>query len=126
MAGTKRPLAQLNNRFARSVVISYVDAAGQTQTMDLLNGPDSDKNVGWPFTGNPEAAGTGFQAIHLERIKQAIQNKAGPAGLQRRRCGHPDRVPAPRAASRRGHPSGPTTCSSRARVQARTRIGTTA
>jgi hypothetical protein len=66
-----RPLAQLNNRFARSVVLNYVDGAGQAQQVDLLAGAP---NLGRVWPGDEVPANTGYQLIHLDRVRQAVED----------------------------------------------------
>lgn len=68
-----RPLAQLNNRFARSVVMSYRDPANpaNTLTMDLLA---TDANLGHVFHTDDAAARSGYQEIHLDRVRAAMEN----------------------------------------------------
>ena len=77
---TTRPLVQLDNRFARSAVVRFTDAAGQLQSIDLLQEfPD----VGRPWrpgsaqAGQPvSVADSGYVEIHTERIAWAIDRLA--------------------------------------------------
>jgi hypothetical protein len=64
----RRPLAQLNNRFARSVLLNYVDAQGNPQQHDLLA---EDRNLGRLFRSDKTAVASGLQEIHLSRIRDA-------------------------------------------------------
>lgn len=69
----RRPLAQLNNRFARAVTLAYTDAEGAVQEIDLLA---ADRNLGRPYARNAEAAATGLQEIHTERLRDAIETQS--------------------------------------------------
>ena len=68
-AATKVPLAQLNNRFARSVMLDYTDEAGDPQQIDLLA---TVPNLRWPWVGNEALDGSGLFIVHRERIKDAV------------------------------------------------------
>lgn len=71
----KRPLAQLNGRFAKSVTMQYVDADGNPQTSDLMS------MVGNEWMRDPGVRDSGYKAIHLDRIKAAVDRNAGLLGI---------------------------------------------
>ena len=75
---TSRPLAQLNNRFARSVTLTYTDAAGDQQQVDLLA---ADRDLGRVWHGDDRAAGAGLQEIHLNRIAHSVDTYLAPLGV---------------------------------------------
>jgi hypothetical protein len=74
-APVSRPLAQLNNRFARSVVLEYTDDQGQQQTVDLM------PMVGREWVREISVRDSGFKEIHIDRIRRAIDRKAGELGF---------------------------------------------
>jgi hypothetical protein len=63
------PLAQLNNRFVKSALLTYVDAAGQPQQVDLLG---LNVGLGQTWLRNPDVAASGFQEITLDRLRDTI------------------------------------------------------
>ena len=63
----------LNNRFASSVVATYVDHSGQTQQVDLL---ELDENLGQTFNADRRAAESGLQSIHVDRLHRSVVNLA--------------------------------------------------
>jgi hypothetical protein len=65
------PRAMLNNRFARSVVATFVDPeTGEVTQEDLFK---YDQNLGVPFWSVEEASTTGYQAVHLSRIQRTVE-----------------------------------------------------
>lgn len=64
-----RPLLQLNNRFVKSVLVTYTDMEGQQQQLDLLA---EDSNLGRTFYGNDAAVAAPYQEIHVERLRNAV------------------------------------------------------
>jgi len=68
-----RPLAQLNNRFARRVMLRFRDPANpidEAPPIDLLI---SDTNLGHVFHTDDVASGSGYKEIHLDRLRTAIE-----------------------------------------------------
>lgn len=96
----RRPLAQLNNRFASSVT---ADIGGITVEL-LQDDPDyplfAVPDLGRVWAGNDEAVGSGLQEIHLDRVRRAVELTAqrlgvSPAGATVQvRFLHPDQQPA--------------------------------
>lgn len=70
-AGAKRRTnrAELNNRFARSVVMTATDNMGQTVTIDLLA---TDRELGRPWLREETVATSGYYEVHTERIDAAV------------------------------------------------------
>ena len=64
----ERPLAQLNNRFAQSVTLTYTDADGNQQQLDLMS---QDLNLARIWYANEAAASSGYAEVNLTRIAQA-------------------------------------------------------
>lgn len=76
---TSRPLAQLNNRFARSVTMTVLDGQGGQQTVDLLQeyGP-----LGVLWAREASVRDSGYQEIHLDRIRQAVDVVSRRMGVE--------------------------------------------
>lgn len=70
---TTIPLAQLNNRFARSVMFSL-----DGQDFDLLA---EDDNLGRPFLSNAVAAASGLQEISVDRLRRSMERIATRLGV---------------------------------------------
>lgn len=91
------PAQQLNNRFARSVVLKARDGSGARVEIDLLaEYPD----LGRPWTRNQAVAESGYYEIHNTRIQRAIEAARTTHGLDLTRAGveieffHPDSQPS--------------------------------
>lgn len=93
----QRPLAQISNRFAKTVMLTYVDAEGNLVQEDLLA---TDRSLGAPFMGDERAAGSGLQEIHVDRIRAAVERAAQRLGISEAAATvnveffHPDSQPA--------------------------------
>ena len=74
----QRPLAQLLNRFAKTVTATYVDAQGNEVAVDLLA---FKHHVGRPFGADPTAAASGLVEVHTDRILKAVQRLAHQQGV---------------------------------------------
>lgn len=90
------PLVQLNNRFAKTVTMEYLDDQGQTVQVDLLA---ADSNLGQIFHTNDIAANSGLQSVHRDRIRQAVERQlpdtANPSSVSvTMQFFHPDSQPA--------------------------------
>lgn len=68
-AQASRPLAQLNNRFARSVTATFPDGT----VVDLLA---EDRNLGRTWYGNTMVENSGYAEIHLDRLQSAVTTAA--------------------------------------------------
>lgn len=92
-APVRRPLAQINHRYAKTVTVTW-SRFGQSYTVDLLA---TNANVGRPFTGSSKAAGSGLQEIQLIRI-QAAMDQLGIRASDKPQIDieffHPDSQPA--------------------------------
>lgn len=92
-APVHRPLAQLNNRFASSVMLFH----NGTEMTDLLT---AQPNLGRTWYGNQAAVESPYQAIHLDRLKHAIDAWARENGVSPDEVSvevsffHPDAQPA--------------------------------
>lgn len=87
-----RPLAQLNNRFASSVILHTADG-----DIDLLT---ESKTLGRTWYGNQAAVEAPYKEIHLDRLKQAVDDWARQNGVDPSKAElevtffHPDTQPA--------------------------------
>lgn len=91
------PLVMLNNRFAKGVTMTYADDEGTMQEVDLLT---AWPNLGRPFVGNDNAAGSGLQEVSLQRIQQAVDHITSQRGVDPARVAvklsffHPETQPS--------------------------------
>lgn len=96
---SRMPLAQLNNRFAKTAVLSYVDAEGNPATLDLMSIP-SVAEVGFAWTNDETVGSSGYKVITIDRLSRAVDTvlaqlpeQTVPAQIQVEFF-HPDTQPA--------------------------------
>lgn len=73
-----RPLAQLNNRFARNVTMTYLDREGTLQNVDLLA---ESKQLGRAWHHDPSVRDSGYVTVNLERIHRAVDQVTRARGI---------------------------------------------
>ena len=70
--GHRMPLAQLNNRFAQSAVLTFQLPNGQTDTVDLMD-INAVAQVGHTWPGDATVAASGYKVITVERLQHGVE-----------------------------------------------------
>lgn len=68
---TSMPLAQLNNRFAKTAILRYVDASGARQEVDLMDLQQM-AEVGVTWAGDASVAASDYRVVTVERLAHAV------------------------------------------------------
>lgn len=73
---TEMPMMRMNGRFARGATVSYIDADGQEQNLDLWNAAPV---LGRPFLQDAGAAASGLRSLTINQLRAAV-TRALPKG----------------------------------------------
>lgn len=71
----KRPLIQMQGRFAKSVMLKYTAVDGTVQSIDITN------EAGLPWYGDDSVRDSGYQEINLGSLRTAIEKTVRSYGL---------------------------------------------
>ena len=74
----ERPMAQLLNRFAKTVTATFMDNEGNEVAVDLLL---PEHHVGRAFYSSPAAVASGLYEVHPDRILKAVQRLGHRLGV---------------------------------------------